>query len=413
LSARRQGRRVIGIKWDAFFAQHGIRREHTVKASPQQNGVAERLNRTVEELLVATLNGAHLPARFWGEGLNYLRYVIVRSPSSSIPAGTTPYEMAHKRKPDYSPLRVFGCRAWVHIQRKKRKSLQDHAKPYVFLGCPEDYKGWKLWDPSANGGRGGIIVSRNVVWNEEEFPGLSRVAHDAIPERFGCAAEPGDAERSPYDEEVSDSTDSEGGATPLPFESAAPPSDADSSSSSSQSSSTASATPSPPRTPPQTPPPREEWPALSPQAPRLPTRVAQWPQRQGTVPVVAPRAAPAPRPDAQRPPPAAPTPAPNAAATGLRRSARSNAGVATAANWFDAMAQLKGKVKGVPVASYCEHGTCSTACPRARTPAPSREPSAGPSNEAPSMPDVEEEEEAAPEAPREPPADEDDDNDDL
>jgi hypothetical protein len=57
------------------------------------------------------LNGARLPARFWGKGLNYLRHVIVRSPSSSIPTGTTPYEMAHKRKPDYSPLRVFGCRA--------------------------------------------------------------------------------------------------------------------------------------------------------------------------------------------------------------------------------------------------------------------------------------------------------------
>jgi hypothetical protein len=167
-----KGGEFIGIKWDAFFGQHGIRREHTVKALPQQNGVAERLNRTLEELLVATLNGARLPARFWGEGLNYLRHIIVCSPSSSIPAGTTPYEMVHKRKPDYSPLRVFGCRAWAHIQRKERKSLQDHAKPCVFLGCPEDFKGWKLWDPSANGGRGGIIVSRDVVWNEDEFPGL-------------------------------------------------------------------------------------------------------------------------------------------------------------------------------------------------------------------------------------------------
>jgi hypothetical protein len=209
-----KGGELIGIKWNAFFAQHGIRHEHTFKASPQQNGVAERLNRTLEELLVAMLNGAHLPARFWGEGLNYLRHVIVRSPSSSIPPGTTPYEMVHKRKPDYSPLRVFGCRAWAHIQRKERKSLQDHAKPCVFLGCPGDFKGWKLWDPSANGGRGGVIVSCDVVWNEEKFPGLSRVAHDAIPKRFGRSAEPGDAERSPDDEEVSDSTGSEGVAIP-------------------------------------------------------------------------------------------------------------------------------------------------------------------------------------------------------
>jgi transposase InsO family protein len=75
-----KGGGFIGIKWDAFFAQHGIRREHTVKVLPQQNGVAECLNRTLEELLVATLNSARLPTRFWGEGLNYLRHTIVRSP---------------------------------------------------------------------------------------------------------------------------------------------------------------------------------------------------------------------------------------------------------------------------------------------------------------------------------------------
>jgi hypothetical protein len=383
-----------------FSAQHGICCEHTVKASTQQNGVAERLNRTLEELLVAMLNGARLPARFWGKGLNYLRHIIVRSPSSSIPPGTTPYEMVHKRKPDYSPLCVFGCHAWAHIQRKEQKSLQDHAKPCVFLSCLEGFKGWKLWDPSANGGRGGIIVPRDVVWNKNEFPGLSRVAHDAIPERSGRPAEPGDAERSPDEEEVSDSTDLEGVAIPPPFEPAAPPSDSDSSSSSSTSSRTASPTPSPPRTPPYTP--LDEWPTLSPPlAPHLPTRVAQWPaRRSGTLPVAA-----APMP------PAMPVSAPTADAPGPRRSARSNAGIVPAPNWFDATARLKGKVRGVPVVFYCEHGACSTARPRTRTPASSHEPSAGPSNEAPPLPDVDKEEEAAPEAPREPPVDNEDDND--
>jgi hypothetical protein len=98
--------------------------------------------------------------------------------------------MAHKHNPDYSPLRVFGCRAWVHIQCKEHKSLQDHAKPCVFLGCPEDFKGWKLWGPSANGRRGVVIVSRDIKWNEDAFPGTSHVAHDTIPERFGRPAEP-------------------------------------------------------------------------------------------------------------------------------------------------------------------------------------------------------------------------------
>jgi hypothetical protein len=94
------------------------------------------------------------------------------------------------------------------------------------------------------------------------------------------------------------------------------------------------------------------------------------------------------------------------AATGLRRSAHSAAGVAPAANWFDATAQLKGKVKGVPVASYCKHGACSTARFRARI--IGRQP-----KDAPPMSYVEEEEQAASEAPREPPAAGEDDDDDL
>jgi hypothetical protein len=186
------------------------------------------------EWLSTMLNGMRLPARFWGEGLNYLRHVIVCNPSSWIPMGTTPYKMVHKRKLNYSPLRMLGCRAWVHIQRKEQRSLQDHAKPCIFLGCPEDFKGWNLWDPSTNGGRGGIIVSRNVVWNKEEFPGLSCVTYNAIPQRFGQSAEPGDTKRSPDDEEVSNSMNSEEVAIPLLFELAAPLSHFDSSSSSLQ-----------------------------------------------------------------------------------------------------------------------------------------------------------------------------------
>jgi transposase InsO family protein len=407
-----KGGEFIGIKWDAFFAQHGIRREHTVKASPQQNGVAEHLNRTLEELLVAMLNGARLPACFWGEGLNYLHHIIVRSPSSSIPEGTMPYEMLHKRKPDYSPLHVFGCCAWAHIQRKERKSLQDHAKPCVFLGCPEDSKGWKLWDPSANGGRSGIIVSRDIVWNEEEFPGLSRVAHDTIPKRLGRSAEPGDAERSPDEEEDSDSTDSEGVAILPPFEPAVPPSDSNSSSSSSRSLSTASPSPSPPRTPPcpapapgppRTPPQDAAAPG-APTAPKLATRITPWP---------APPRRPLPTPVARAPAPA-PAPAPaveEPEAVGPRRSTRSNAGVAPPKNWYNATAQLQGKVWGVPVASYRRTATRSSSRGRACAPARSREPSAGPSNRARPIPNEEEEEEAAPEAPCEPPVDE--DNNDL
>jgi hypothetical protein len=354
-----KGSEFIGIKWNTFFAQHGIRREHTVKVLPQQNGVAECLDSTLEELLVAMLYGAHLPVRFCGGGLNYFRHVIVHSPSGSIPPGTTPYEMAYKRKPKYSHLRVFSCHAWAHIQRKECKSLQDHAKPCVFLGCPEDFKGWKLWDPSTNGGCGGIIISRNLVWNKDECPGTLRIAHNAIPKRFGRPAEPGDAECSLDGEEVSDSTDSEGIVISPLFEPAAPPSDSDSSSSGLHSSSTASPSPSPLRTPPRpVPAPAPAPPHTPPQAaapgppsaPRPAKRIAPWPAPPKR-PLPAPaEPAPAPRARTPVPAPASAVDAPEPA--GPHRSARSNAGVAPLLDWYNATARMQGKVQGVPVVSY-------------------------------------------------------------
>jgi hypothetical protein len=144
-----KGGEYIGHLWDAFFAEHGIWCEHTVEGMLQQGSVAEHCICTLEEHIVAMLNGTRLPICFWGEALYTYSHLLNMMPLSAIPPDTTPYKMVHKRKPDYSTRRVFGCRAWAHVCRKKRKSLEPHAKPCVFLGVLDDFKGWKLWDLSA------------------------------------------------------------------------------------------------------------------------------------------------------------------------------------------------------------------------------------------------------------------------
>jgi hypothetical protein len=158
------------------------------------------------------LNNARLAIRFWGEALSYYAQLLNMCPSAAIPANTTPYKMANKRKLDYSTLRVFGCRAWVHVRKDKRKSLEPHAKPCVFLGIPDDFKGWKLWDPLAQGGRGGVIISRDVVWNEEEFPGTFKTALDPILASFGRPADAEPVPDAPEHEEMEDDSGNAGGA---------------------------------------------------------------------------------------------------------------------------------------------------------------------------------------------------------
>jgi hypothetical protein len=62
-----KGGKFIGNEWDVYMQAEGIKREHTVRATSQQNGVAERKNRTMAECITAMLNEAQLHASFWGE----------------------------------------------------------------------------------------------------------------------------------------------------------------------------------------------------------------------------------------------------------------------------------------------------------------------------------------------------------
>ena len=80
------------------------------------------------------LNEANLPAKFWGEALYTFLYINNRLPTTALPAHTTPFEEWHHRKPEIGHLRVFGCRAYVHVGVDKRKSLQSHTRLCIFLG---------------------------------------------------------------------------------------------------------------------------------------------------------------------------------------------------------------------------------------------------------------------------------------
>ena len=156
-----------GHKWDAMYAQTGIRHRKTTRKRPEQNGVAERANRTMVEGTCAVLAESGLPHSFWGEALLSFVDVWNRLPSNSTRGRSlkaTPYELWHGSKPDFSHLRVWGCRAYARVQRDKRDKLQWHMIKGVFIGYPEGYKGWRIWDGKK------VTICETVVFDERYFP---------------------------------------------------------------------------------------------------------------------------------------------------------------------------------------------------------------------------------------------------
>ncbi|GJU20016.1 putative ribonuclease H-like domain-containing protein [Tanacetum coccineum] len=86
----------------------GIKREFSVARTPQQNGVAERKNRTLIEAARTMLADSLLPTVFWAEAVNTACYVLNRVLVTK-PHNKTPYELIIGRPPSISFMRPFGC----------------------------------------------------------------------------------------------------------------------------------------------------------------------------------------------------------------------------------------------------------------------------------------------------------------
>lgn len=148
---------------EPFFREKGIVFELTIPGTPQLNGVAERLNRTLLEKARCLLFGSCLSKKFWIDAILTATYLLNRSPTRAIPEAAVPYELWHGKKPDLSNLRIFGCVSYVSKNKQQLAGkLDSRVKKCLLLGyCDNGYKFWSVTDNK-------IIVGRNVVFNESQ-----------------------------------------------------------------------------------------------------------------------------------------------------------------------------------------------------------------------------------------------------
>ncbi|KAL5754374.1 hypothetical protein ACOSP7_022594 [Xanthoceras sorbifolium] len=144
-----------------FCANSGIKMEKTVPMTPQQNGVAERMNRTLNERARSMRLHAGLPKMLWAEAVNTAAYLINRGPSVPLDGGI-PEEVWSGKEVNISHLRVFGCISYVHIDSAERSKLDAKSNKCVFVGYGGDEFGYRFWDYENRK----IIRSRDVIFNE-------------------------------------------------------------------------------------------------------------------------------------------------------------------------------------------------------------------------------------------------------
>lgn len=125
--------------FDQLCKVQGMGRHLTVPGTPQQNGLVERMNRTLLDKIRCMLHKSGLPKKFWAEALATATFLINRSPSYAL-GMMTPMEKWSEVKSDYKELKVFGSLVYAHV--KQGKELR--AIKCIFLGYPEETKGYRL-----------------------------------------------------------------------------------------------------------------------------------------------------------------------------------------------------------------------------------------------------------------------------
>ncbi|UYV60971.1 hypothetical protein LAZ67_1002950 [Cordylochernes scorpioides] len=189
--------------WDIFTKAHGIVHERTMVYTPEQNGVAERMNRTLLNLVRSTVNSCNLPTASWAELTNtaaYLRNRVTNRHNEE----KTPFELWFGKRPALQHLRAIGCETFVHVPKQRRNSkLQPRATKGILVGYSLQGRGWRIWIPEKRQ----VVESRNCVFKEEILYKQPKRERDTLPSVHFSSKEASFQEESNADQPVDRETE--------------------------------------------------------------------------------------------------------------------------------------------------------------------------------------------------------------
>ncbi|KAK9028101.1 hypothetical protein V6N11_067915 [Hibiscus sabdariffa] len=136
-----------------------FKNELTPPGTPQRNGVSERRNRTLMDMVRSMMSHTDLPTSFWGYALETAAFTLNRVPSKSVQK--TPHEMWTGRRPNMSFMKIWGCKAYVKHQMSTK--LEPKSEKCTFVGYPKETKGYYFYNENK------VFVARTGVFLEKEF----------------------------------------------------------------------------------------------------------------------------------------------------------------------------------------------------------------------------------------------------
>ena len=156
-----RGGEYLSHEFQDHLRSCGIIAQLTPPRTPQHNGVAERRNRTLLDMVRSMMIRTTLPISFWGYALKTAARVLNLVPTKKV--SKTPYEIWHGKVPKLAYLKIWGCEAYVY--REAQDKLEPKSERCYFVGYPTDSFGYLFYKPSENK----VFVARRAEFQEREL----------------------------------------------------------------------------------------------------------------------------------------------------------------------------------------------------------------------------------------------------
>jgi hypothetical protein len=139
----------------------GIVSQLTVLGTPQKNGVLERRNMTLLEMMRAKMSYATLPISFWGYAIEIMVYLLNMIPSKSV--SKVPMELWLGHKVSVNHIWIWGCLA--HVLKGKTDKLEAKTEVCLFVGYPKGTKGYLVYSPKDLN----VFVTTNAKFLKDDY----------------------------------------------------------------------------------------------------------------------------------------------------------------------------------------------------------------------------------------------------
>ena len=160
-----RGGEFLSNEQKEFMEESGIEHQTSMPDSPQQNGRAKWFQQTTLNKAESMRHMAGLSSGFWSYAVRTAIHVYNVTPIAKD-RFKTPKKMWSGLTPDISHLHIFGCSAYVTINKKKRRKLNPKSREMTFISYEPGSKGYQFWDKDSRS----VVISRDVKFDESRFP---------------------------------------------------------------------------------------------------------------------------------------------------------------------------------------------------------------------------------------------------